>query len=79
MFETATSSAATTRVPADLAIAGRSADANSKLHKNMLSVKDLGDRMWAGKDVEMIMTAASRAYRNDVVQESCRFGSTFCA
>lgn len=39
---------------------------NKKLHNNMFSVKELADRMWAGKDIEMIITAASNAYRNDM-------------
>ena len=69
MLETATSSAVTIRVPVDLSIVGRSADANKKLHNSMLSVKELADRMWAGKDVEMIITAASSAYRNDSVKD----------
>ena len=42
---------------------------NKKLHNNMFSVKELADRMWAGKDVEMIITAASSAYRNDNVSD----------
>ena len=54
MLETATSSAASIRVPADLFIAGRIADANKKLHNNMLSVKELASRTWAGQDVGMI-------------------------
>ena len=36
------SSAASMRVPADLFVAGRSADANKKLHNNMRSMKELG-------------------------------------
>ena len=69
LLETVTSSAATIRVPADLCIAPRSADANNKLHHNMLSVKELADRVWAGKDVEMIAIAASSAYRNDSLRD----------
>ena len=34
--------------------AGKSAD---KLHKNMASVQELANRIWAGRDVEMIITA----------------------
>ena len=59
MLETATSSAASIRVPADLFIAGRIADANKKLHNNMLSVKELASRTWAGQDVEMIITVTA--------------------
>ena len=39
---------------------------NKKLHNHMFSVKEPADRMWAGKDIEMIITAASNAYRNDM-------------
>ena len=46
-----------------------SLDAKNKLHHNMLNVKKLAHRMWEGKDVEMIVTAASRAYRNDHVRQ----------
>ena len=35
----------------------------------MLSVKELADRMWAGKDIEMIIAAASNAYRNDSARD----------
>ena len=37
-----------------LAIAGKSTD---KLHKNMACVQELANRIWAGRDVEMIITA----------------------
>ena len=51
----------------------RSADANKKLHNNMLSVKELADRVWNCTDVEMIVTAASRDYRHGGVGGRCTY------